>query len=367
MYKNFLKFFLIAVSVTLITNDMFAIIESKEVSNDTIDTRQNEENLGIPNDFIYKGKIIFPHCIIERKSNIIDLEKCHKELESKRAYYEEIRDDNLREIIKPYEIISDANEIRVTTLSMIYEDGRLASEESYRIKFIGTFAKEQFAIANEEIYNGRSTLPTNLEIFYFKHDGDQLIIKPLNQAKDEWAYIRDVYIKNGVLYFSKLLNHQHTWLLMQKVAELQGNVNEDRFARLEAEDAWDFDKASFVMLGAENPENFSSKAFFQMHELDIMNSERASSSAPLFLPSIPYEIEFCYVCRGSFHEEDLTRNPIEIYEDKYCNSLPYIEVWLKYKKEEKQILKVDEFAAFVQKVNAVCESYKKKNNTSKKI
>lgn len=198
-------------------------------------------------------------------------------------------------------------------------------------------------------------MPTSLEIFCFKRDGEQLIIKPLNQAKNELAYIRDVYIKNGVLYFSKLLNNQHTWSLMQKVAELQGNVNEDRFARLKT--GWDYYETHFVELGAESPENFSSEAFFQMHELDIMNSERASSSAPLFLPSIPYKIEFCHVCRGSFHEEDLTREPIEIYE-RHCNSLPYIEVWLKYKKEGKQTLKVDEFAAFVQEVNAVCESYK---------
>ncbi|WP_342257046.1 hypothetical protein [Rickettsia endosymbiont of Aspidapion aeneum] len=328
MYKNFLKFFLTVIAVTLITNDTFATVEPKKGNHNTINTQQNRGNLGIPNDFIYKGKIISPHCIIKRKSDIIDLAKCHKELES-----------NITPI---YEISSNANEIRAMVR---YEerDENDNSTEGYWIKFIGAFAKEQLAIANYEVYNGRHFWPPCLEIFYFKRNGDQLIIKPLLNQEDD--SIHDAYIKNGVLYFSKLLNNQETWLLMKEGAKLQGDVND-------------------VILGAEGPMNYSSKAFFQIHELDIMNSRGIFSSAPLFLPSIPYKIEFCYVCRGSFHAEDLIRNePVEIWEGKYCSSLPYIEVWLKYEKKGKQILKVDEFASFVQAVKAVCDSYKKKTGT----
>jgi hypothetical protein len=141
VYKNFLKFFLTIVAVTLITNDTFATVEPKKVVHNTINTKQNRGNLGIPNDFIYKGKIISSHCIIERKSDIIDLAKCHKELESN---------------IKPiYEISSNANEIRARIrYKERDENDNSTGTEDYWIKFIGAFAKEQLAIANYEVYNG---------------------------------------------------------------------------------------------------------------------------------------------------------------------------------------------------------------------
>ena len=290
--------------------------------------------INLPKELYYEGDVISPYCITKRgDNNIIDLAECKKAL---------AQDD------RPYETYCE-HDILYTRFDYPTGDNGKESEngwidrdswESSSMQYIGIFDSQMILKVGKTYFTGTGFYYPLNQMLAFKREGDKLIIRGIIYGQEEGT-ITDSNIKDGVLYFTELINRRSMWSAILDGAGIKYNKHGY--------------EGRIVMSYAENEEEYCGAAFFHLDKL-VINPEDPKKHLP---PIKPDKVEFEIARKGSIYEETLEQiKPAEVYEG-YCTSLPYYETYFEYTQKGKRILIGKDFEEFVNIVRQRCNKIKK--------
>jgi len=280
----------------------------------------------LPKELYYENSIIPPHCIIKREGAVIDLAECKKSLAKSDVPYF-IDDHSIR-----FEFIQYTEAEQ--------KEGHYNSWEEYSMRYAGMFNGQMIVLLQEMNFGVMFHYPVTL-MLSLTREVDKLIVGGTIYGKEEGA-INDYIIKDGVLYFTEVVNHRTMWEAVLDGADVKYSPS-------------NYD-GRIVMMGAENEDNYCGSVFFHLDEL-ITDPKNPGAYLP---PRKPDKVEIQGYWKGSIDSIDaLARGqPTEIY-DGFCTDFPYRETYYQYYKEGRKTLTGNDFKEFVNIVKTKCEVAKK--------
>ena len=296
-----------------------------------------------PQSLYYQGSIISPACIAERKSSIIDLDKCPDSYEgiSKNSYK-----SNGEVSFSPAGIATVQYYTGSGKQLTITQD---LSGAQYQLNYLGKLNGEDLILVNMVWFNGRgyqTFIPT--ELLSYARDGDQLIIqKSYTPGKDSGMSINleNSAINNAQLTLRIFITNSTMWNLMKNLTLEVDNLKYKQIAN------WVLPSGGF------EPE-YSGEAIFILDKLLTDSKDQAKYQ----IPTAANIIELQNLIGSVTHPEDLPEYKNVQFLEKgqpSASAYPFYENFYEYYSKGKTSLRSKEITEFVA---SILENVNKVNN-----